>query len=221
MPPGRYACLTVSDNGSGMDQETLARIFEPFFTTKPVDKGTGLGLAVVHGIVQEHGASIEVRSAPGGGSTFRVYFPAADAPAQAVRPSAPEAPAVHGQGKRVLFIDDDESIVFLMTRLLERQGYRVSGYTDARAALAVARANPAQFDLAVTDFNMPGMSGLDVAQALRELRADLPIAVASGYITDELRAQAPAAGVSELIYKPNTVDELCEAISRLAHGLLA
>jgi PAS domain S-box-containing protein len=221
MPPGRYACLTVSDNGSGMDQATLARIFEPFFTTKPVDKGTGLGLAVVHGIVQEHGASIEVRSAPGEGSTFRVYFPAADAPEPEARPLAPAAAPVHGQGKRVLFIDDDESIVFLMTRLLERQGYRVSGFTDARAALAVARADPAQFDLAVTDFNMPGMSGLDVVRALRELRVDLPIAVASGYITDELRAQAPGAGVSELIYKPNTVDELCEAISRLARGFLA
>ena len=96
---------------------------------------------------------------------------------------------------------------FLMKRLLERQGYRVSGYTDAREALAAVRADPDQFDLVVTDYNMPGMSGLDVARALRDIRADLPVALTSGYITEELRAMAPAAGVRELIYKPNTVEE--------------
>ena len=219
IPPGRYACLTVQDNGSGMDRETVARIFEPFFTTKPIDKGTGLGLAVVHGIVLDHGASIEVQSVPGKGSTFRVFFPAAQAAEESSQARTPGSAPVHGQGKHVLFIDDDESIVFLMTRLLERQGYRVSGFTDAREALAAARANPGQFDLAVTDFNMPHMSGLDVARALREIHPDLPVAVASGYITDALREEAPAAGVKELVYKPNTVDELCEVVSRLARDL--
>jgi CheY-like chemotaxis protein len=116
-------------------------------------------------------------------------------------------------------VDDDESIVFLMTRLLERQGYQVSGFTDARQALAALRADPVQFDLAVTDYNMPGMSGLDLARALREVQPNLPIALASGYITDELRAQAPAAGVMELVYKPNTVDEMCEVVARLARTL--
>ena len=103
-----------------------------------------------------------------------------------------------------------------MKRLLERQGYRVSGYTDPREALAAARANPDQFDLVVTDYNMPGISGLDLAHSLKEIRADLPVVLASGYITEELRQQAPAAGVCELIYKPNTVDELCNAVARLA-----
>ena len=106
-----------------------------------------------------------------------------------------------------------------MKRILDRQGYRVSGYTDQEEALAAVRANPRQFDLAVTDYNMPGMSGLDVARALREIRADLPVALASGHITDELRASAPAAGVIELIYKPNTVDELCETVARLTKAL--
>jgi len=227
--PGHYTRLTVQDNGQGMDQATLARIFEPFFTTKPVGAGTGLGLAVVHGIVQEHGASIGVRSAPGEGTTFVIYFPAVQAPVSATpeQGQVPEperhtqqvrddAPAFQGEGKRVLYVDDDESIVFLMSRLLERQGYRVSGYTDPHAALAAVRADPGQFDLAVTDYNMPGLSGLEVASALREIRADLPVALASGYITDELREAAPAAGVIELIYKPNTVEDLCEAIARLA-----
>jgi CheY-like chemotaxis protein len=117
----------------------------------------------------------------------------------------------------MLYIDDDESIVFPMRRLLERQGYRVSGYTDPHEALAAVRAEPDRFDLAVTDYNMPGMSGLDVAHPLRKIRAGLPVAMASGYITEELRAQAPAAGVIELLYKPNTVDELCALVARLAN----
>jgi CheY-like chemotaxis protein len=227
--PGRYACLTVRDNGPGMDQETRSRIFEPFFTTKAAGEGTGLGLAVVHGIMQDHGASIAVQTAPGEGAAFRIYFPAAEAPADPAQEAGPEpaphhlsyengeAPILQGQGKSMLYIDDDESIVFLMTRLLERQGYRVSGYTDPHEALAAVRAEPDRFDLAVTDYNMPGMSGLDVACALREIRADLPVAMASGYITEELRAQAPAAGVIELLYKPNTVDELCALVARLAN----
>ena len=222
--PGRYACLTVRDNGPGMDKATRSRIFEPFFTTKPVGEGTGLGLAVVHGIVHNHDASIVVQSAPGEGATFRIYFPAANALAApthapgegAANPRDRQAGALPGEGRHILYLDDDESIVFLMTRLLQRQGYRVSGYTDPREALAAARSAPEAFDLAVTDFNMPGMSGLEVARALKEIRADLPVALASGYITEELRQEAPAAGVSELIYKPNTAADLCEAVARLA-----
>ena len=227
--PGRYSCLTVRDNGPGMDQATRSRMFEPFFTTKPLGKGTGLGLAVVHGIVQDHGASIAVHSAPGEGTTFRIYFPVSQQAAEAVpgaqaqpRPAPREAGetlVLHAQGKSILYLDDDEAIVFLMTRLLQREGYRVSVYTDPRDALAAVRAQPDAFDLVVTDYNMPGMSGLEVARALREIRADLPVALASGHITDELRAQAPGAGVKELIYKPNTVDELCAVVARLANTL--
>ena len=218
LQPGRYACLTVQDNGPGMDEATRERIFEPFFTTKPRGKGTGLGLSVVHGIVKAHEASIEVASAPGKGSEFRIFFPAVDAPMAAVAAPAADTAPVSGHGKHVLYIDDEEAIVFLMQRLLERQGYRVSSFTDPREALAAARANPAQFDLAVTDHNMPGRSGLEVAIALRKIRADLPVLLASGYISEELRARAPAAGIRELIYKPNTVDDLCEAVARFANA---
>ncbi|MCX7144047.1 MAG: response regulator, partial [Proteobacteria bacterium] len=215
---GRYACLWIRDNGPGMDEATRARIFEPFFTTKTVGKGTGLGLSVVHGIVKAHEASIEVQSAPGEGSAFRVYFPATEESVAEVTAPTPDTVPVHGKGKHVLYVDDEEAIVFLMTRLLERQGFRVSGYTDPREALAAARANPDQFDLVVTDYNMPYMSGLEVASALREIRADLPVVMASGYITEELRAEAPAAGIRELIYKPNTADDLCEAVARFANA---
>ena len=220
LQPGRYACLSVRDNGAGMDAATRARLFEPFFTTKPVSEGTGLGLSVVHGIVRGHHGVIHVQSQTGEGTVFRIYFPEAGAPAslafapdrESVR--AATAPALHGDGAQVLYIDDDQAIVFLMKRLLERKGYRVSGYTDPNEALAAARAEPGRFDIAVTDYNMPGMSGLEVARALREIRADLPIVLSSGNITEELRDQAPGAGVSELVFKPNTVKELCEAVDR-------
>ena len=218
LQPGRYACLTVQDNGPGMDEATRARIFEPFFTTKPMGKGTGLGLSVVHGIVKAHEASIEVESPPGEGSAFHICFPAVDARVAAATTAAVAATPANGQGKHILYIDDEEAIVFLMQRLLERQGYRVSTFTSPEKALAAARADPAQFDLAVTDYNMPGMSGLNVAIALRDIRADLPVVLASGYITEELRAKALAAGIRELIYKPDTVDELCEAVARIANA---
>ena len=218
---GRYACLSIRDNGPGMDEATRARIFEPFFTTKTVGKGTGLGLSVVHGIVKTHVARIEVESAPGQGSAFRIYFPATDAPAEEPEQSKSGGGPVDGAGKRVLYVDDEEAIIFLMKRLLERQGFRVSGYTDPHEALEAVRSNPYDFDLAVTDYNMPGLNGLEVSHALKQIRADLPVVLASGYITEELRANAPAAGVSELIYKPNTVDDLCEAVARYANAQTA
>jgi len=211
--PGRYACLSVRDNGSGMDEVTRAHIFEPFFTTKPKGKGTGLGLAVVHGIVKAHKAGIEVESTPGQGSEFRIYFPATEESVLAGTAPAANAAAVPGKAKHLLYVDDEEATVFLMKRLLERGGYRVSGYTDPLEALAAARADTDQFDLVVTDYDMPGMSGLEVASALQEIRADLPVVLASGYITEELRAKATAAGIRKLIYKPNTVDDLCEAVA--------
>ena len=125
---------------------------------------------------------------------------------------------MHSEGKRVLYVDDEESIVSLMTRLLGRRGYRVTGYTEPRKALEAVRADPGQFDLAVTDYNMPGMSGLDVARTLREIRADLPVILISGYITEELQREAPAAGVRELIFKADAVEEVCEAVARYANA---
>jgi CheY-like chemotaxis protein len=200
-----------------MDAATLEHIFDPFFTTKPVGQGTGLGLSVVHGIATAHGSAVTVTSRPGAGTTFSLYFPAAHAPQ---RSSAPEDTAAESlpapAGQHVLYLDDEESLVFLVTRLLERLGYRVSGYTRAEEALAAVRADPTQFDLVVTDLNMPGMTGLDVARAVSRLRPDLPVVLTSGYITDELRAAALHAGVRELVYKPNTVEELCAVVQRLA-----
>jgi PAS domain S-box-containing protein len=215
--PGCTVRLSVRDNGPGMDAATLSRIFEPFFTTKPVDEGTGLGLAVVHGIVQTHEGAILVESQQGAGSAFTIYLPIAVGPmtelAFAVSVRSSSSPA----DQHILYIDDDEALVFLLQRLLQRRGYRVSGYTDQREALDALRADPTSFDLVVTDYNMPGMSGLDVAHAVRAIRADLTVAIASGFIDEALHAEAEGVGVRELIFKANAVEDLCDAFVRLAH----
>ena len=120
-----------------------------------------------------------------------------------------------GKQASILYIDDDESMVYLIDRLLTRRGYRVSAHSDQLQALAELRADPAAFDLVLTDYNMPGMSGLDVAIEVRQIRADLPVAIATGFIDEYLRAQADSAGVRELLFKANINDEFCDAVSRL------
>ncbi len=281
LPPGEYVCLRVSDNGPGMDAATQQRIFEPFFTTKPVGQGTGLGLAVVHGVMRTHGGAVDVYSVPGEGSSFTLYFPGAahasgdeaspapqgeaDRPlpsaaavasllpppppplALAIPPAppvAPQAPAPaaratpaakaggqqeqdHSQGqdgqpqerlRHVMYVDDDQALVFLVQRLLRRRGYRVSGFTDPHEATAALRADPDAYDLVVTDYNMPGYCGVDLVREARRIRPSLPVALASGYITAEIELAALAEGAKALIHKPNDVEELCATVHRLVHG---
>lgn len=222
--PGATVRLSVSDDGPGMDADTLGRVFEPFFTTKQIDEGTGLGLAVVHGIVQSHGAAITLKSAPGKGTTFTIYFaPAIGAPTDSDKLGAiakrvePEPSVALTAAAHVLYLDDDEALAMLVTRLLERRGYRVTAFTDQREALTALREDPAGFDLVVTDYNMPGMSGLDVAREIRSIRADLPVAVASGFVDEKLQAMSADAGVVEVIFKANVVEEFCDAVQRLVN----
>ena len=214
LAPGDHACLSVSDNGSGMDEATQARIFEPFFTTKGVGQGTGLGLSVVHGIVKAHSGAIEVRSQPGQGTRVTVYLPLSAARPESAAPVAAIGP-VDGAGQRVLYVDDEASLVLLVERMLNRLGYLTTGCASAEAAIAAVRAAPQAFDLVVTDYNMPGHSGLDVAREVKRIRPDLAVVISSGYITDELRLAAQQIGVSQVVYKPNTVNELCSIIHRL------
>ncbi|MBP8297274.1 MAG: response regulator, partial [Burkholderiales bacterium] len=213
--PGRYARVVVTDSGHGMDAATRRRIFEPFFTTKPAGKGTGLGLSVAHGIMRTHDGAIDVHSEPGKGSRFELYFPhVQDGAADSSTPGTVGL-ASAGRGQHILYLDDDEAQVFLIKRMLERWGYRVSAYLEQREALDALLGGDQHFDLMVTDFNMPGISGLDVARAIRDARPGLPVVMVSGYITDELRAQALAAGVRELIAKPHEVEELRDVVQRL------
>ena len=214
LPPGQYARISVSDSGVGMDAATMSHIFEPFFTTKPVGEGTGLGLSVVHGIVQLHGGAITVQSEPGRGSTFEVYLPAAQRPAVPA-PSPGDAAMCAGRGQHVLFVDDQAWLLPLAQRMLEEHGFRVSSFADPRAALEMLRADPSQVDIVVTDQKMPGMSGVEMAHAVRQLRSNMPVILMSGAVLDGLNAEAVAGGVNAFIYKPNIAEELIAAIERL------
>ena len=211
LAPGRWAHLWVEDNGCGIDSATLTRIFDPFFTTKPVGQGTGLGLSVVHGIVNAHRGHIHAESTPGMGSSFHVYLPAVDAPLVSPQPLQPETPAgaqAPDTGRTVFYIDDDEVMVAMVQRLLQRAGYRVRCFQDPRAALRALQADPQSADLVVTDFNMPGCSGLDVAREAAVLRPGLPVILSSGYLSESVAEQAQAVGVHALMHKERTIEEL-------------
>jgi len=226
-----YVALTVRDSGQGMDAATLERIFEPFFTTKPVGQGTGLGLAVVHGVMRTHEGGVDVQSAPGQGSRFTLYFPVAPAstlptppPALHTPPAAPPPEpevadcAPPPRKPHVMYVDDDQALVFLVQRLLRRRGYEVSGFTDPHEATDALRAAPHCYDLLVTDYNMPGFCGVDLVREARLIRPDLPVALASGYVTAEIEQEALAEGARALIHKPNDVEELCATVQRLIAG---
>jgi signal transduction histidine kinase len=211
---GAYAHLWVKDTGSGMDPRTLERVFEPFFTTKSTGQGTGLGLSVVHGIVAAHHGHITVDTGVGKGSTFHVLLPATSEPL--AQPASHERAApVEAHGEHVIYLDDDETVMLVMVRILERGGYRCSGYLDAEAALAAIRDAPAGVDAFITDFNMPGRSGLEVAREVASLRPDLPMAISTGLITEELRDSARALGVHAVIEKENAFREIVPLVRRL------
>jgi two-component system, cell cycle sensor histidine kinase and response regulator CckA len=217
LPPGHYADLWVADNGKGMDATTRARIFEPFFTTKPVGEGTGLGLSVAHGIVTAHGGSINCETGLGRGTTFHVYLPlSTDHPIGEATDVVKAGPAV-GQGQHVLYVDDDELMRLMVERLLQRIGYRVTTCPDGGSATDAVRADPAKFDLVISDYNMPSVSGLDLARRVIELRADLPVVITSGDTSDDLLKRAKAIGVSAVVSKQDTF----ERIAPVAQEVLA
>ena len=222
-PRAQQVALAVRDTGTGMDQDLVQRVFEPFFTTKPTGQGTGLGLAVVHGVMRAHEGFVHVRSTPGAGSVFTLHFPAA--PAMPTLPSSqPTMDAGadksakeyrQGHGKHVMYVDDDKALGFLVERALTRRGFKVSSFTHPALALSALRAQPQAYDLMVTDYNMPDFNGIDLMREVQAVRADLPVALASGYVTREVEQRAFAAGAKALIHKPNDVGELVDTVQRL------
>ncbi|HUR60189.1 MAG TPA: PAS domain S-box protein, partial [Opitutaceae bacterium] len=209
--PGLYARLSVSDTGSGMDASTVARIFEPFFTTKPPGEGTGLGLAVVHGIMDGHDGAVTVYSQPGEGTVFHLYFPA-HAGEEPVAVLAAEPPIPRGQGERILVVDDEELLARLGEKSLTALGYHVEVATNAAAALALVRADPERFALVITDQTMPGMTGLALASQLLQIRAGLPIILMTGFSASLTPARVKAEGLRELLLKPTSIQALAAAV---------
>jgi PAS domain S-box-containing protein len=214
IPAGKYSVLSVVDNGQGMDASTLARIFEPFFTTKGPGRGTGLGMSVVHGIMQAHEGAVDVESELGKGTSAHLYLPVQSAE-PIKKPSSDQSAPPSGQGQRILLVDDEHALVQVGTKLLQHLGYHVTAFTSAVEAMACFRKRPASFDLVITDMTMPGMTGIDVADGIRQLRPDLPVILASGFVNAEIREQAGLLGFREIMSKPVSTQVLAEAIQRV------
>lgn len=216
LQPGRYVCLHVKDTGMGIESAIADRIFEPFFTTKAVGEGSGLGLSIVHNIVRSHAGAITLESECGKGTTFHLYLPVVAGSEPSESPQTLMRPSIAtGTGQHILYVDDEEALVFLTTRMLQRFGYKVSGFTDARAALTAALAADANFDLVITDHSMPGMSGIDFAREILSQRPTSRIVLVSGYLQQAQIEQARALGIKEVMLKPDTIDELAATVHRL------
>lgn len=191
--PGRFVCLSVSDSGTGMDKDVLDHLFEPFFTTKAVDsKGTGLGLAVIYGIVQQHKGWIDVESELGTGTTFRIYLPACDGNGDPVPPNAhavKEAAGSCGRGERILLVEDDEEVNRLTAIVLRDAGYAVFSAKDAEQAMELFEQEDGRFDLLFSDVVLPDCSGIRLADSLVGAKTDLPVVLFSGYSDKRVRLE--------------------------------
>jgi len=211
---GDYSVLSVTDNGQGMDAATLDRVFEPFFTTKGPGKGSGLGMAVVHGIMKSHDGAVTIQSEQGKGTTVYLYFPVQTA-AVAEKASAEKPSLPQGHGERILLVDDEAALVMIGTKILQRLGYTVTGFTSSKEAVETFTRQPQAFDLVITDLTMPGTTGIALADALLAVRRDIPIILNTGYIEESIREQANLLGFREILVKPLTVQLLAEAVERV------
>jgi PAS domain S-box-containing protein len=215
--PGAFVRLAITDNGHGMDAKTRERIFEPFFTTKPASKGSGLGLSVVHGIIKSHRGAIVMESEPGRGTTFQIYLPARRVPK--AEPSVPIQAIPHGHGEQILFVDDEPIVARSTEEFLKRLGYAVTRCEQSDDALARFRREPRQFDLVITDWAMPGMSGTELVTAVHEIRPDIPMLLMSGFVDSTVQSAARTIGVGEILIKPVNPELLAQAVAQvLARG---
>ena len=212
LSPGPYVKLTVRDTGQGMDQETMSHIFEPFFTTKAVGEGTGMGLAVVHGIVKSSGGEITVTSRPGEGTTFVILLP--KILGEVATPSAASHPLPTGNDS-ILFIDDEEMLVNITKEMLKKLGYQVVAQASSLEALKIFHDQPEKFDLVITDQTMPQMTGMQLAQEVKQIRPDIPIILCTGYSEKVSLENMKAAGINDLLMKPVIMRTLAETIRKV------
>ena len=210
LEPGAYACLSVSDTGTGMDKMVLEKIFDPFFTTKAIGKGTGMGLSVVHGIVNSMKGSIHVYSEPGKGTQFNVYFPIEKTASEKQR-TQPEDPVRTGT-ERMLLIDDEKVIIAMEKQVLERLGYKVTSRTSSLEALEAFRANPDAFDLVITDLAMPNMPGDKLSAELIKIRSDIPILLCTGFSETMSEEKTASLGIKGFLLKPIVMKDLAGKI---------
>ncbi|MBU1137573.1 MAG: response regulator [Proteobacteria bacterium] len=213
LPPGSYIKLSISDTGIGMTNEVLSRIFEPYYTTKAKGEGTGLGLAVVHGIVSSYHGDINVYSEPGKGTTFNIYLPNATSSAEIISPEKISPPLPTGN-ERVLLVDDDEMIAKMNKKMLEKLGYQTTVLTNSLETLAAFQKNPDKFDLLITDMTMPNMTGAELTRRILAIRSDLPIILCTGYSDLINEEKAKAIGVSHYVMKPVIMKDLANVVRK-------
>ncbi|MDH4320463.1 MAG: response regulator, partial [Desulfobulbaceae bacterium] len=214
--PGPFMELSVADTGHGIAPGIIDHIFDPYFTTKEVGKGIGMGLAVVHGIIKEHGGLITVESTIGRGTTFRVYLPLSTA--KIVPEPAPAALPLPIGNERILLIDDEEAIIRMLKGGLERFGYRITAMTSSTEALAAITADPDQFDLVITDQTMPDLSGINLAREILALRPSLPVILYTGYSDLASDILAKQSGIREFLLKPIDSRTMAGHIRRILDG---
>ena len=213
LAPGRYLLLKVCDNGCGMERALLDKIFDPYFTTKPPDQGTGMGLAVVHGIVKSHGGHISVYSEPGKGTSFLIYLPMLEEKGETVSEELPEE--LRGGDERILVVDDEPQVAEMQARLLASLGYRVIHDSQPLHAMERFRDAPQDFDLIITDMTMPKMNGADLAQGVMRIRPDIPVILCTGFseLVDEDRARS--LGIKAFAMKPLARKSIAALIRRV------
>lgn len=209
---GSYVRLSVSDTGCGMDKGVMERIFDPYFTTKERDRGTGLGLAVVHGIVTKWGGTIIVESESGKGSTFHVYLPAVKS---AGTEETEEIKPLPTGNERILFVDDEQALAHMGKQMMQRLGYDVVSKTSSVEALELFRVQPDRFDLVITDMTMPNMTGDKLAKKFMEIRPDIKIILCTGYSERISEEKARAMGIREFAMKPVVMRDLCNTVRRV------
>lgn len=220
LKPGSYVRLSVTDTGCGMDGTVLERIFDPFFTTKGPCEGTGLGLALVYGIVKGHGGAISVSSERGKGTTFQIFFPRIEEEEEIPQAAQKNRP-VPGGTERILLVDDEEAVLGAMEEILSHLGYQVTAESESLEAMQVFRRQPDGFDLVITDQNMPHLMGVKLSEKIREIRADIPIVICTGYshasagISPEM---CRAIGIRELLLKPVNSRQMAESVRRVLDG---
>jgi len=205
---GAYLQLTVRDTGAGIDLSIIDRIFEPFFTTKEVGQGTGMGLAVVHGIVKSHGGAITVNSKPGKGTTFQILLPKVEEKEE----TKDEINTMPKGTECILYVDDEDALVDLGQEMLESLGYRVTAKNNSVEALEAFKTDPHGFDIIITDQTMPAMTGVDLTKQIMHIRPDIPVILCTGHSDQVTREMAQEAGVKEFVMKPMSVQTLAEAI---------
>ncbi len=214
MTSGMYACLKVTDTGTGMDKVVIEKIFDPFFTTKEQGKGTGMGLSVIHGIVKSMNGVIKVHSEPGKGTEFQVYLPVVKSPSETKEILEMKEP-IQGGIDRILLVDDEDAIVIMEKLMLERLGYQVTSRTSSIDALEAFTANPDKFDLVITDMAMPNMAGDKLAIELTKIRPDIPILLCTGFSEIMSEEEAASLGIKGFLLKPVVMKALSQKIRKV------